>query len=545
MSPNVFNEFAILLALAVTLGALGIKLRQPLILSFIIVGVVMGPDGFGWLTGQHEIEMLASFGVTILLFIVGLKLDLHEVKLFGSVALIVGLLQVGLTVLVGWMLGILLGLNSAQAFFLAVVFAFSSTIIIIKMISDRYEIDSLYGRLSVGILVVQDLVVVVVIMVLSSLGMSQSYQGDIPTALLMLVTKGFGFLLVVALMMRYFLPLVLRLLSESRELLILFSIFWAVLFAAATESLGFGKEIGGFIAGMSLASTHYREVIASRLETLRNLLLLFFFLNLGASLHLAGLLGQYLLVLGFSVFVLLGKPLIVFVLLCFKRFRARPAFLTGLMMGQVSELSLIVGALGVQQGYIDHDIQGLLVLVTVVTIGVSAYMITYATYLYEWLSVALTSFERKYTRFDGVNSQADSAVDVVIYGYGRHGENIAKVLGQSGMSVLCVDFDPAHIHRESSHVGVRICYGDAEDVDFTKTLPLNHVKWVVSTIPHMAANRALVASLREIGYAGKIALSAYHAHEYTDMAKLEVDMIIVPYKDAALTAAEALMARMQ
>lgn len=545
MVTSFFNEFAVLLSLSVIIGFIAIKLRQPLIFSFIIAGVIVGPSFLGWITPQSEIEVLASLGIALLLFIVGLKLDLQLIKSFGSVTLLIGLSQIIATTVLGYLLCLLLGFSYLSAFYLALVLTFSSTIIIIKILSDNYEIDSLYGQISVGILIVQDLVVVIVIIVLSSLNINYDTDTQLIWEILSLVFKGIGFLTVLGFIMLYILPPFLEQLASSKELLILFALAWAMFLAVAAEALGFSREVGGFLAGFSLASTKFREAIASRLETVRNILVLFFFLNMGATLKLTALQSDILTALLLSIFVLVAKPLIVMVLMGLFRFRKRSGFLTGLTMGQISEFSLILAALGASLGYVNENTEGLITLVALITIGLSTYMIIYANDLYQWLSPWLTHLERHVRyREDLFTAQYNKDIDVIIYGFGRHGEHIAKILETYGFKILGIDFDPTKI-KTWKQANIIIRYGDAEDADFQKTVPLNHVKWVVSTIPHIEANRHLVSSLRERNYEGKIALCVYRDHEANYIKKLGIDLIIFPYKDAALSAAKHLVERMK
>ncbi|MDX1655040.1 MAG: cation:proton antiporter, partial [Candidatus Competibacteraceae bacterium] len=268
MFSDVFSEVAALLLVAAGIGAVGLWLRQPLIVSFIAAGVLVGPAGLGWVTAADQIDLLAKFGIALLLFIVGLRLDLHLIRTMGPVALATGLGQVLFTSLFGFLIALGLGLPTLGALYVAVALTFSSTIIIVKLLSDKREIDALHGRIAVGFLIVQDLVVILVMIGLTALGADDA-QGGLGWAMLWVLVKGLVFLGVIALLMRYALPWLTGQLARSRELLVLFAIAWAVTLAALGEALGFSKEVGAFLAGVSLASTPYREAIAARLVSLR------------------------------------------------------------------------------------------------------------------------------------------------------------------------------------------------------------------------------------------------------------------------------------
>ena len=538
--PDVFTEMAVLLLFAAAVGALGVRLRQPLIVAFIAVGILVGPSVLGWVSANDQVDLLAKFGITLLLFVVGLKLDLHIIRTMGPVALATGLGQVIFTSVIGYLIAIAFGMSPVVALYVAVALTFSSTIIIVKLLSDKREVDTLHGRIALGFLIVQDLVVVLVMIGLNAL--NATGEVTLTQAAIAVVLKGAGFLLFVVLAMRYLLPRLLHMLSRSQELLVLFGIAWGVALAALGASLGFSKEVGAFVAGVSLASTPYRDALGARLTSLRDFLLLFFFLDLGARLDL-GLLGAQLLeALVFSLFVLIGNPLIVMVIMGLLGYRSRTGFLAGLTVAQISEFSLILGALGVSLGHINAETMGLITLVGLITISVSTYMIIYSHPLYERLSPWLRVFERKrsYRETEQVAVPDDAVPLVVLFGLGRYGESIALTLRERGWRVLGVDFNP-DMARAGDAMGYPVMYGDAEDPEFITTLPLARAHCVVSTARERHVNLSLIHSLRNLGYTGQIAIST---HAPNDVARLEqagADVILVPYVDAAHEAANRIM----
>ncbi|HEX5911599.1 MAG TPA: cation:proton antiporter, partial [Rubrobacter sp.] len=298
-----------LLLIAAAVGAVAVRLRQPLIIGFIAVGILVGPV-LGLVTAHEQIDLLAELGISLLLFIVGLRLDLNLIRTMGPVALATGLGQVISTSVVGFLIALTLGFTFVNSLYIAIALTFSSTIIIVKLLSDKQEIDSLPGRIAIGILIVQDIVVVLAMITLTAFG---SGEGDFGRELLQVALRGAAFLVAIVLLMRYVLPSLLRRLASSPELLVVFSIAWAVALAAAGDFLGFSKEIGAFLAGVSLGSTEYREAIGSRLTSLRDFLLLFFFISLGSKIEL-DLLGEQIIPgIILSLFVLIGKPLMVLV----------------------------------------------------------------------------------------------------------------------------------------------------------------------------------------------------------------------------------------
>ncbi|MEM7773498.1 MAG: cation:proton antiporter, partial [Cyanobacteria bacterium P01_A01_bin.37] len=269
---NEFYEIAAILFVAVASGAIALRLRQPLLIAFIAVGVLVGPSGLGWVVSSEQVDLFAEMGITLLLFVVGLKLDPHEIRSVGSVAIAVGFAQMLLTGVVGYGLSLVFGLSWVSAFYVAVGLTFSSTIIIVKLLSDKKEIDALHGRIAVGVLIIQDITVVLVMIGLSALSSSDA-TSHIGMTLLTVLLKGAGFLALVAALARYVLPPLLHELARSQELLVLSGIAWAIALAAGADLLGFSKEMGAFLAGVAIASTPYRVPISTRLITLRDFLL--------------------------------------------------------------------------------------------------------------------------------------------------------------------------------------------------------------------------------------------------------------------------------
>jgi len=239
---NPFYEIAFVLLVSAIVGAIGLQLRQPLIIAFIAVGILVGPSAFGWVIPSEEMELLAELGIALLLFVVGLKLDLHLIQSMGSVALATGLGQVAFTSIGGVLISLLLGFAPLTAAYIAAALTFSSTIIVVKLLSDKREIDSLHGRIALGFLIVQDLVVVLVMIGLSALGGGADLS--LGMTLLQLGLKGGLLLLGIGGMMAFVLPTLLNHLARSQELLLIFAISWAVALSALSEVLGFSSEVG-------------------------------------------------------------------------------------------------------------------------------------------------------------------------------------------------------------------------------------------------------------------------------------------------------------
>lgn len=535
-----FAEIALLLVMTAAIGLLCIMLRQPLIVGFIAVGLIAGPSAFDLVQADAQIDLLSKLGIAILLFLVGIKLDVKLIRSLGSVALLTGLGQVAFTSFFGYLIGLALGLGQITSVYVAIALTFSSTIIIVKLLSDKREIDSLHGQIALGFLIVQDLVVVLAMIVLSAIGIGAADNGS-GGAVLQVLASGIAMVALVVVIVRYIANPLTERLAQTPELLMIFAIAQAAIFAAIGDFVGLGKEVGGLLAGISLASTPYRETIAARLAPLRDFLLLFFFIALGATLDLS-LLGAHVTgAIVFSLFVLIGNPLIVLAIMGALGYRKRTGFLAGLTVAQISEFSLIFVAMGVSIGHLTEDALGLVTMVGLVTISASTYMITYSHQLYRLFEPVLGVFER--TRTPREHNQTEDhqhkPYGAIIFGLGRFGTAIGMRLQRRGVRVLGVDFNPTAVQRWRT-LGLDTEFGDLTDPEFVAHLPLSHTDWVVSTIPihpagvsHEDTRATLIQLTRAAGFDGRIGVTSHDALDADALTALGADLVLQPFQDAA------------
>jgi Kef-type K+ transport system membrane component KefB len=532
ISQNPFLEFAIILFLAALLGAIGQFFKQPLIVMFIFLGIVVGPSFLNIVHSKENIKLLAEIGIAVLLFIVGLKLDLRLIKSTGKIALMTGLGQVLFTSLFGYFIGLALDFPSLQSFYIAVALTFSSTIIIVKLLSDKKEIDSLHGQIALGFLIVQDLVVILVMIVLATIG--RESEASVSVEILKTLFYSLIFIVFTFLAMKYFIPGISHFLAKSTELLTLFSIAWAVSLAGISEAIGFSSEVGAFLAGVTLASSPFKDVISGRLVSLRDFLLLFFFVNLGSNLDLSVIGAQIWPSLIFSVFVLIGNPIIVLIIMGTMGYRKRTSFLAGLTVAQISEFSLIFAGLGLAVGHINEEILGLITLVGMITIALSTYMILYSHQLYEKLSPFLSVFEKNKPMVDKL-SDVETNIDyqIIIIGLGRFGSELVKrIEANSKDKYFGVDFDPIVV-KKFRELDKPVIYGDLEDPDLFSHIPLQNAKCFINTVPSAEFAIHSLQRLKRMGFKGKIFLTALHQKDQYQLEGLGADNILLPYQLAA------------
>ena len=548
LGQSPFAEIAALLVMAAVIGFLGIILRQPLIVSFIAVGLIAGPSALDVVRSDAQISLLSQLGIAVLLFLVGIKLDVKLIRSLGAVSLLTGLGQVAFTSIFGYLIGLALGLGHITSLYVAVALTFSSTIIIVKLLSDKREIDSLHGQIALGFLIVQDLVVVLAMIVLSAIGIGAGDGGHGGGSVMLVLGSGVAMVALVILFVRFVANPLTERLARAPELLVIFAIAMAAMFAAIGDIVGLGKEVGGLLAGVALASTPYRETIAARLAPLRDFLLLFFFIALGSALDLS-LLGAHVTgAIIFSLFVLIGNPLIVLAIMGALGYRKRTGFLAGLTVAQISEFSLIFVAMGVSLGHVQEDALGLVTMVGLVTIAASTYMITYSHRLYAVFERFLGVFERKGTPREPSEAGAhrDDGYKVIIFGLGRFGTAIGMRLQKRSLRVLGVDFNPNAVRRWRE-LGLETEFGDATDAEFVAELPLPRAEWIVSTVPihptglsHEDTRTTLIQLTRMSGFRGRVAVASHHSRDTEELFAAGADLVLEPFQDAADRAVELL-----
>ncbi len=537
MELGVFEQVAAVLFVCMIAGGAALLLRQPLVVGLIAAGIAVGPELLGLVDGTAEIELLAKLGIALLLFIVGLKLDVRLIGRLGPVALATGIGQVLFTSVIGFFIAVALGFDTVPALYIAVALTFSSTIIIVKLLTDKREIDDLHGRIAIGFLIVQDIVVVLAMIVITASG-----DGDasIGARAIDVVLKGTLLVGLVVLFGRYVADRMVALLARQAELLILGAVTWAVALASVSILLGFSEEVGAFLAGLSLASTPYREAISGRLSTLRDFMLVFFFIELGTRFDLSAAVDQIGAAVLFSLFVLIGNPIIVMIIMGYMGYRKKVSFKAGLTVAQISEFSLILVALGASQGQIGSDVVGLVTAVGLITIAASTYLIYGSDAIYARIEPALRVFERRTDIIDPNFDDDHHDPDYVIVGLGRFGSTLLTELLARDVDVLGVDFDPRSV--QSDAFDIPVLYGDAEDPTLVDQLPLASATWVVSTIRSLDANLTLVTALRRSDYAGRIAVAsedAAHCALYRDAG---ADVTVQPLHIAAVPLLEQILA---
>jgi Kef-type K+ transport system membrane component KefB len=528
----IFVELSIIIVIAAGIAFVMKMLKQPLIVGYIATGILVGPYAFNILQSEHEIELFSKIGISILLFILGLGLNPDVIKEVGKAALVTGLGQVLFTSVIGYFIVLALGYSSLVAVYVAVALTFSSTIIVIKLLTDRGDADKLYGKISMGFLLVQDLVATLILLAVTVLSTTDVSQGSniVDAVIAQVVNLGLVGLLVSIILYytsKYILPKLSNFIAGNQEVLFVFSIAWGLGLASVFYSIGFSIEIGALVAGVMLAVSPFAYEIGSRMKPLRDFFILLFFILLGAQMVLSEFTSLIVPVIILSIFVLIGNPIIVYMLMNLLGYRSKTSFMAGLAVAQISEFSLILISLGLSVGHLDTSIASLVTLVGIVTIAGSTYLILYADEIYprvRWFLNIITIRKKPAVE----PSMHKEGQEMVIFGYDRVGQDFVKAATRITDKFVVVDFNPQSIKRMQT-LSIPFRYGDAEDVEFLQEIGLQDTKLVVSSIPEFKVNLLLVQYYRKVNADGIIIVIAHEVKHAQDLYLAGATYVIMPH----------------
>lgn len=533
---HIFIEIGLVVIFATAISFLMRFLRQPLIVGYILSGVIIGPYFLNFSQSALYIELFSKLGITILLFIIGLNLKPNIIREVGKVSIITGLGQIFITSIAGFFVMHSLGFNNIVSLYGAIALTLSSTIIILKLLSDKGDLDKLHGKISTGFLLVQDVFATIVLLVISIIGKSDFTEGNTLVFSLLLFAKGVLFFLVIYLIVKYILPRISSFISNSQELLFLFSISWGLGLAVFFYILGFSIEIGALTAGVALSSFKFSQEISSRMKPLRDFFILLFFVMLGSQMIFSNITSIIIPAIILSIFVLLLKPLIVIFFINILGYKSRTSFLSGITVAQISEFSLILIALGVSFGHLNKEIISLITLVGIITIPCSTYFILYSDKIYPKIQKFLNLLE-----FNGKRKteeeETEKDCDLIIIGYDRVGYDFVNIAQKMKHNYFVVDFNPISINKlEKNHIPYY--FGDAEDVNFLEEINFTKAKAVVSTIPDFKTNMKLVSYYRNHNPNGIIIVISGSIKDSKEFYRKGASFVIMPHYLGAKHAAK-------
>src|SRR3989338_5486694 len=506
---EVFFGLSLIIAIGTAVAMFMRSIGQPLIIGHIITGIIVGPALLQISNAPDTLTFFGEIGIAFLLFIIGLGMNPRVVAEVGRASFIVASVQIAAITAIGWFICTALGLSSTEALIVDLGLSVNSKMVALKLLSDRREQGRLYGKLTIGILLVEDIAAAIALIVIASAKDGQWLElGNLGS----LMFKGLVIGSAMYWVSRYVLPKFQKLIAGEQETLFLFAIAWGLGGASLLAKAGFSLEIGALAAGVFLASMPYAQEIAARLRPLRDFFVIIFFIALGTEVSFSYF-SQYFWIMLAAVFTVVAiKPLILLTTLGVLGYTKRTSFKTSIALNNVSEFSIIFAILAVSQGLIDQPIVSLLTIIALISIAASTYLVTFGDRLYAYVSNYLNLFERPKAQGD---VRPDVNYELVLFGYQRGGHEFVSLFKRLRKKYVVIDYDPEIIdiliHRKINYL-----YGDATDVELLDEAGVERARLVVSTIPDFQVNAFLLDHLK---HKNPRAVVIVHADDPLEAAK--------------------------
>jgi Kef-type K+ transport system membrane component KefB len=522
MSPDgIFLELSFIIVVGAMVSIIMRLLRQPMILGYILTGILVGPAAFN-LIHLDTFDAFANIGIALLLFIIGLGMNISVIrKLGGTVFLAAGaeLLTVGAA---GFFVGSWLGLTRTEAFIASLCLFFSSTIIIVKILSDKKEQNRLHGQIAIGIVLLDDIVATLALLFVaagknSTVGLSRLGMLALQGALLM------AFLVI---MSNVLLPRIVRFMAKSQEMLFLFAVGWGFGVASLFQIAGFSIEIGALFAGVSLAGLPYAQEIEARLKPLRDFFVVLFFIVLGKSLSLSGLSEAIGPALALSAVVIVLKPATIIATLGSLGYTKRVSFMAAINLSQVSEFSIVLAVLAVNTGLVGKQFGTIITLVAIITIACASYLTQHDNSLFRLFDRWRPKFFERAGRLK--ENRPKLGYQLVLFGYNRGGHEFIKLFQRLHKRYIVVDYDPSIIEL-LQHKRIPCLYGDAADTDLLDEIGVQTAKLIISTMTDFETNEQLVRHMNLLNPDAVVVCNANNYEEALQLYELGSSYVIIPH----------------
>ena len=520
MWENIFVDIALVTVLAVTISYIMRLLKQPLIIGYIITGLIVSMTGI--IEPSGEMTTLSQIGIALLLFMVGLNMNPKTLKDVGKTSLLTWVWQVIFTSIIWFWLCFILGFDSITSAYIAIAITFSSTIVIMKLLSDKGDLNTLYGKISIWFLIVQDVIAMLILIFITL----WSWWWDTSTILFQIIVKGFWLVAWVVAIWIYILPKILKQIAKSQELLELFAIWRCLLLASVFHIAWFSIEIGALIAGITLSLSPYRFEISSKMKSLRDFFIVIFFVLFGTHMTVNNIWWYWLSIALLSLFILIWNPIIVMAIMGKLWYTKRNSFKAGLTVAQISEFSFILVVLWTNLGHINQDILSLISIVWLITIAGSTYFILYSNKLYEFLSPYLSIFEKKWIRRS--KEIRENNYEVVLFWYDIVSFEPINAFDTIKKEYLIIDYDP-EIIKYLQERKINSIYGDASDIELLDEIVHDNIKMIISVSKDIQVNTILINKFKYINETCIIIVTANTIQDAIKLYEIWATYVIIPH----------------
>lgn len=520
---SAFAELSLVIVIAALVSLVLRQLRQPLILSYILSGIIVGPSMLNLVGANETFETFSSVGIALLLFIIGLGLNIGVISKLGKPVFVTAGVELLLIGGVGALVISLFDFGIVEALIIGLSLFFSSTIIIVKFLSDKHEQSRLHGQIAIGVILVEDVIATLALLFIAAGNGDDSIGLHEIGKLLFNGSLLAGGLIIAS---AWLLPWLARKMASSQEMLFLFAIAWGFGIASLFEQAGFSIEIGALFAGVSLAALPYAQEIESRLKPLRDFFVVLFFIVLGQSLDVGHLSSAIWPALILAAIVLILKPLSIITTLGLLGFTKRISFKAGVNLSQISEFSIVLILLAVSNGMVPQSSGAIITLVAIITIAVSSYLIQYDNELFARFDrIPFKLFEREATKKE---HEPVAKYPFIIFGYHRGGHEFVKTFRQMKKRFIVVDYNP-NIIEHLQHRQIPSLYGDATDLELLEEVGASEAELVVSTIADFDTNQQLIRHLNLYNPDILIICNANDYNEALQLYELGCSYVMIPH----------------
>lgn len=524
---NIFIQLAIILGLSSVLGLVTYKLKMPLLIAYLVGGLLIALVGFFDVRTSAALSFLPEIGIAFVLFLVGMELDLREIRSLGRPIILAGILQVIITSVLGTFIAQSFGFTLTESIYLGVGLSFSSTIVVIKLMLEKKDLRSLHGKLAVGILLLEDLLAVVILLGLTST--TSVFALGLTQALPILAFMGKVVLLFgISLILNHFLlGALFKIVSESPELLLLTALAWCFAFISIAILMGFSVVIGAFLAGVALASSPYHFQIQGKMKPIRDFFVALFFVYLGTKVNFAHISQTFLPIIIFTAYAVIVKPVIFILLLGTLGFRKHTMFRAAISLSHISEFSLIILLVGLDAGLISQQTLTVIASSGVLSIMIASLAISRSNQIYKLITRWVGFFERSNIYQPGDIKPAELEDHIVIIGAHRVGGEIVRFLKREKRSLVVLDFNPHQVEILLEE-GIKVIYGDMEDPEVLDILNLEKAKMVISTASDVNDNKALLEDLKLRHINIPIVARAESIKDAQALYQCGADLVVIP-----------------
>lgn len=531
MEIPILKEVVIILALSVVLILIFQKLKLPTILGFLIAGMVVGPYGLSLVNASEEVELLAEIGVIFLLFVIGIEFSLKGLMAIKKTVLLGGAVQVGGTILLTAAIANAFGLAWNQAIFLGFLISLSSTAIVLKLLQSKGELNTPSGRIAIGILIFQD-VIVVPMMLMAPLLSNQS--GDVTGELLLMLVKVIAVLAIVVLMSRYLVPRILEMVVKTRnqELFILTIIVLCFATAWLTSAAGLSLALGAFFAGLIISESDYSYQATANILPFREIFISFFFVSIGMLLNIQFFFKYIHWVILLTLAVIVLKSLVVSIAAFILRYDSKTILISAFTLFQVGEFAFILSSAGLEHKLITEELYQYFLATSILSMAITPFIYNNSNELACWiLQIPMASkIGDKLNNANGSVKQQNIETDtlndhLVIIGYGLNGKNLSRAAKSASIPYVIVELNP-ETTQEMKMEGEPIVYGDARQHAILHHIHIHQARIAVIAISDAEATKAIVGQLRLESKSIYIIVRTRYVKEMEELSKLGANEVI-------------------